>query len=188
MAVSQRVSEQTYEEIALGDDDRIWELFDGQLVEKPGMGAEHNDLLTELTYSLRHQLDRRQYRVRSNSAHVRHSPANTYVPDVVVVPTALERALRGQPGTLETYKDAPLPLVIETWSPSTGRYDVRTKLANYQQRGDLEIWRIHPYERTLTAWRRQPDGSYTETIYRAGIIRPAFLPSVEIDFDALFAD
>jgi len=24
----------------------------------------------------------------------------------------------------------------------------------------LEIWRIHPDERTLTSWQRQPDGSY----------------------------
>ena len=187
MAVRQRVSEQTYQEIALGDDDRIWELHDGQLVEKPGMGAEHNDVLTELVVSLHNQLDRREYRVRSNSARLRYSPANVFVPDVVVVPAALERALRGRPRSLETYPE-PLPLVVETWSPSTGRYDVRTKLEHYQRRGDLEIWRIHPYERTLTAWRRQPDGTYAETVHRGGIIRPEFLPNVAIDFDALFED
>jgi Uma2 family endonuclease len=78
------------------------------------------------------------------------------------------------------------PLVVEVWSRSTGDYDVEEKLADYQRRGDLEIWRIHPYERTLTAWRRLPDGSYEETIYRDGIVRPTALLGVEIDLTALF--
>ena len=79
-----------------------------------------------------------------------------------------------------------MPLVVEVWSPSTGQSDIEEKLREYQQRGDLEIWRIHPYERTLTAWRRQPDGSYTETLYRGGIIEPAAIPNVRIDIDRLF--
>jgi len=80
----------------------------------------------------------------------------------------------------------PLPLVVEVWSPSTGDYDVDAKLPVYQQRGDLEIWRIHPYERTLTVWQRQPDGSYVETIHHGGIVTPVGLPGVEIDLDELF--
>jgi len=66
-----------------------------------------------------------------------------------------------------------------------GGYDVDAKLAVYQQRGDLEIWRIHPYERTLTSWRRQPDGSYEESIHRGGTISPVALTGVAIDLDAL---
>jgi Uma2 family endonuclease len=88
---------------------------------------------------------------------------------------------------LEIY-DQPLPLVVEVWSRSTGEYDVEEKLAVYQQRGDLEIWRIHPYERTLTAWRRLPDGSYEEVIFSEGIVHPVALPGVEIDLAVLFAD
>jgi Uma2 family endonuclease len=76
---------------------------------------------------------------------------------------------------------------VEIWPRSTGDYDVEEKLPEYQRRGDLEIWRLHPYERTLTAWRRQPDGSYTETIYTGGVVHPVALPGVAIDLDALFA-
>ena len=65
-------------------------------------------------------------------------------------------------------------------------YDVERKLPEYRARGDLEIWRIHPYDRTLTAWRRQPDGSYVESVYRDGVVRPEWLPNVTIDLDALF--
>ncbi len=87
---------------------------------------------------------------------------------------------------LEWY-DAPLPLVVEIWSPSTGDYDVDAKLPEYQRRGDLEIWRLHPYDRTLSAWRRAPDGSYSEHRYTGGTVQPVALPGVTINLDDVFA-
>lgn len=86
---------------------------------------------------------------------------------------------------LEAYAE-PLPLIVEVWSPSTGDYDVDLKLPEYQRRGALEVWRVHPYERPLTAWVRQRDGSYVESLHRGGLVRPAALPNVAIDLDALF--
>ena len=61
------------------------------------------------------------------------------------------------------------------------------KRRQYQPRGDLEIWHIHSYQRTLTAWRRQSDGTYAEAVYRQGAVRPVALPGVTIDLTALFA-
>ncbi len=75
--------------------------------------------------------------------------------------------------------------MAEVWSPSTGGTDVRTKIAEYQERGDLEIWFLHPFERTLLAWRRQPDGTYTEELYRIGKVQPVALPDVTIDLETL---
>ena len=62
--------------------------------------------------------------------------------------------------------------MVEIWSRTTGDYDydITAKLPSYRERGDAEIWLIHPYERTLTAWRRQPDGSYAEETYRGGVV------------------
>jgi hypothetical protein len=82
---------------------------------------------------------------------------------------------------------------VEVWSRPTGAYDFETKLQGYRERGDRENWFIHPYERTLTAWRRQPDGSYAEEIYRGGLVAVAScpqspgvpFPGVMIDLDAL---
>lgn len=71
-------------------------------------------------------------------------------------------------------------------SRSTGVYDVNAKIPIYQERGDLEIWRIPPYEHTLTAWRRQPDGTYDEQVFLEGIVCPAALPNVEFDLGDLF--
>lgn len=180
------IAERTYESLALEEPERQWELHDGRPREKPGMSAEHNWLMFYLGHLLQSQLDIGAFRVRVNAGRLRRPSETSYIPDVVVIPVALERAQRGRPGSLETYDD-PLPLVVEVWSPSTGDYDVDAKLPEYERRGDLEIWRLHPFDRTLVARRRQPDGTYAETVHRGGTIEPAALPGVRIDLDALFA-
>jgi Uma2 family endonuclease len=179
------VSEKEFLELALKDPSEQWELYCGEPRQKPPMTAEHNHVTTRIFGRLFQQLDERAFTVRSNLGHVRRSAENYFIPDVFVVPMDLVRPLRGQRNVLEAYP-VPLPLIVEVWSPSTGAYDVDTKLPEYQRRGDLEIWRIHPYDRILTAWRRQPDGSYGETIYHEGTIRPVALPGVTIDLDTLF--
>ena len=185
MAVAQRMSEQAYQEFVLSGVEGAWELHDGVLVEKPGMGWEHGEFATFLAHLLIRQLDRRQFSVAVNDWRTRHSPATIFLPDVVVAPYAYGRDLRNRPGTLAIFSD-PLPLVVEVWSRSTGDYDVNAKLPIYMQRGDIENWRIHPFERTLTRWVRQPDGSYQETVHRGGVVALAALPGVVIDLDELF--
>ena len=185
MAVAQRMTEQDYEQFVLSGAEGLWELHDGVLVEKPGMSWEHVDTIAELVTVLRNQLDRRQFAAVAES-RVRRTTATILMPDVMVVPAAYMAQVRGRPGKLAIFP-GPLPLVVEVWSASTGDYDVDTKIPVYMQRGDLEIWRIHPYERTVTSWVRQPDGSYRETVYRGGVVSLAALPGVEIDLDRLFA-
>jgi Uma2 family endonuclease len=185
MAIETRISGEVYERIALAEPHRKWELRDGVLREKPGMTASHNELEVTLGYMLMSQLDRAAYRVRVDAGRMQRSRVTYLIPDVFVVPTAYVTPLLDQKDVLEVYEQ-PLPLVIEVWSRSTGDYDVEEKLAVYKQRGDLEIWRIHPYERTLTAWCRHPDGRYEETVHREGIVRPTALAGVEIDLAALF--
>ena len=158
MAIEQRISQAEYQRFVLSGAGKGWEPHDGRLVEKPGVTWEHMDIASLLSHLLQSRLDRREYRVFVESC-VRRPAATIFLPDVMVMPTVYGEPFRGRPGTLAIFSD-PLPLIVEIWSLSTGEYDVDAKLPVYRQRGDLEIWRIHPYERTLTAWRRQPDGSY----------------------------
>jgi Uma2 family endonuclease len=185
MPVEQLISEEAYQRFVLSGVEGSWELHDGRLVEKPAMTFRHGQIPMLLGHFLLSQLDRAQFQVVSE-LRVRRSSATVFVPDLMVVPAAYSEEIRDRP-VLAIFSD-PLPLVVEVWSPSTGDYDVDAKLPVYQQRGDLEIWLIHPYERTLTAWRRQPDGSYQETIHREGVVKPAALPGVAIDLGALFDD
>lgn len=185
MAIISRISEQEYEQIALAEPDQKWELYEGQLRGKPGMGWEHSKILLMLGYLILLQIDQTRFCVLGES-HVRRSPGNIYIPNLVVVPASYEKQFIGRPGRLAILSD-PLPLVVEIWSASTGGYDVNAKIPEYQRRGDLEIWHIHPFERTVTTWRRQADGSYDETVYRSGHIEPVALPGVAIDLAKLFS-
>jgi len=185
--VAEAVSEQAYRRVALRDPDGPWELHRGHLREKPTMTFDHQWRTVKLGYQLLGQLDWRDHQVTINGGRVRRSAEGYYVPDLLVVPTALTRSLRGRSDVLETY-DAPLPLAVEVWSPSTGGYDVDAKLPEYLARGDLEIWRVHLYERTLTAWRRQPDGTCERPVHQEGLVRPAALPGVAVALGTRFAD
>jgi Uma2 family endonuclease len=183
MAVAQRrMSEAEYIVVNSGVDGS-WELHDGRLAEKPGRSWRHLDMITELIFTLRRQLERSAFRVFTES-RVRRPAATIFLPDVAVVPTAYGDEIRDLPA-LAIFSD-PLPLVIEVWSPSTGDYDIDTKIPIYQERGDLEIWRIHPYQQTLTSWVRQSDGTYQESVHRSGTISPTALPEVTLDLDTLF--
>ncbi|MGH2616291.1 MAG: Uma2 family endonuclease [Thermomicrobiales bacterium] len=184
MAITTTISEQEYRELAQSDTDHHWELWDGVLVEKPLMSVLHDGMAFYLGHLLQSQLDRRRYWVNVNGGKARFTPRNYYIPDVVVIPAALVLPLRSDPGAFNAFAE-PLPLVVEIWSRTTGDYDTAAKLPVYRERGDLEIWFIHPYERTLNAWRKQPDGTYDERLYRGGIVPVASLPGVAIDLDAL---
>jgi Uma2 family endonuclease len=185
MSVAHRISEAEYMRIVLADPDHTWELVEGQLREKPGMSWDHSQIVGLLNQLLRNQLDARQFTVFFD-ARVRRMTDSVFMPDIAVIPTEFGRDFAGRPGVLAIFS-RPLPLIVEVWSASTGNYDVDAKIPEYQRRGDLEIWRIHPYERTLTAWVRQPDGAYRETLYRDGVVTPLALPSVTIALAELFA-
>lgn len=145
----------------------------------------HNLVGYELSVMIHAQVDRREYETKFNAPRARLSDGSSYIPDVMVVPRSLTQSIRGRSDVLESYPP-PLPLVVEVWSPSTGQYDVDTKFPGYQERGDLEVWRLHPYERSLTRWIRQPDGGYVQTLVTGGTVTLHALPAVAIDLDELF--
>jgi Uma2 family endonuclease len=180
------VSEETYERVALEDDETKWELVCGRLVAKPPKTTEHEDVSRTLLHFLGLRVSWAEYSVGQESPKLRVQSGNYRIPDVCVIPRGLIRRRKQElPARLEVYEQ-PMPLVVEVWSPSTGDVDRTDKLREYLERGDLEIWHIEPYQRTLTAWRRQPDGGYAETHYTGGPVEIASLPGVVIDLDTLF--
>jgi Uma2 family endonuclease len=179
------VSEETYRRVAL-EDNMHWELHEGCLRQKPVMTTEHNQVIRRLGWQLRDQLDRDEWEVFIDNGKVRTPSGSYYYPDVFVAPMSAVDRLLAVPRTFEVYDD-PLPFLAEVWSRSTGRQDVESKVPAYQERRDQEIWRIHPYERTVTVWRLQADGSYTETHYTGGTVQIVALPNVTIVLGSLFS-
>lgn len=150
------------------------------------MTQDHNTVSSWLGHIIRSQVDRRAFQVRVNQSRTKRTDANAFIPDVVVIPRSIMTS-HGPNAGIEAY-DEPLPFVAEVWSRSTGNYDVDEKLPEYRRRGDLEIWRVHPYERQVIAWRRQADGSYAESIYDQGSIPIESLPGVAVVLSELFED
>lgn len=177
--------QETYEQVALDDPASQWELHCGVLRRKPGMTFEHNQVARVLGYRLQSQLPMNRFVVSVNTGRARHGEHSAFIPDVMVIPVELMPKFASHPGGLESYSD-PLPLVVEVWSPSTGEYDVETKFPVYRAHGHAEIWRIHPYERVATIWRRRADGSYDESRLIEGDLVPVALPGVRIPFAELF--
>ena len=185
------VSYATFERLALEDDLAKWELVDGCLREKPGATTDHRITIMNLTRLLLFALDPAAFLVSTGQTYLIGVSGSVFLPDLVVIPLPVQEAtfrIRRRDRGLDRFESA-LPLVVEVWSPSTGARDAKVKLSEYQRRGDAEIWLIHPYDRTLTAYRRQPDGTYASTVYGEGdgAIAPIALPGVRIDLAAVFA-
>jgi Uma2 family endonuclease len=178
------VTAATFERLALEDPEGHWELHCGRPREKPAMTFGHNRTINLLATQFHRQIDPDQFFVHVNYGHL-PTAETYYIPDLFVVPVNRTIPSDQSDDALEAYA-GPALLVVEVWSPSTGGYDVDTKFPAYRARGDLEIWRIHPYQRTLIAWRRQPGGSYDETILTGGTIEPVAIPGVSVDLNSLF--
>jgi Uma2 family endonuclease len=185
MAIAQhRLTDQDFEAFLLSVVEGLWELHDGVLVEKPAMTWDHQVVMINLAVQLNRQLAREAFRVQVES-RVRRPEATVLQPDVMVIPDDYGDEVRNQPGRLAIFSK-PLPLVAEVWSVSTVEYDVTARLPIYMQRGDEEIWLIHPCEKTVMSWRRQPDGTSISSVHHEGTVRLVALPDVVIDAVELF--
>lgn len=181
MATAQRMDPATYERLAVLDEFKRTELWDGVPVEKPSMGHGHGDVMVALVAAIDHQLDFGRARLRVNHARLAIPGGSCYIPDIAILPAAAFGAI----GDADLFHE-PAMLVAENWSPSTGTYDVNVKFPSYMARGDVELWRVHPLERTVTRWVRMPDGRYEETTIAAGRIELAALPGVGVDLASIF--
>jgi len=154
MAVEPRIDNETYCRLALERPDRKLESIDGRLREKPRGSYRHNQTGIEAAFLLMAQLDWSVFHVRVEAGRLHVPEATYYVPDAFVFPVAMAEGFVGRDDLLEVY-DRPVPLVVEVWCRLAGEDTIRRKLADYQARGDAEIWFLHPFARTLTAWRRR---------------------------------
>ena len=84
------VSARTFEQLALEDSDAKWELDRGVLRQKPGMSMQHNRTAFQLGAQLWSQLEPTQFSVRVDAGHLSLESDTYYVPDVSVIPAAME--------------------------------------------------------------------------------------------------
>jgi Uma2 family endonuclease len=81
-------------------------------------------------------------------------------------------------------------IVVEVFSPSTRRFDLLRKRADYERLGAAEVWFIDPDERNVLIERRDaPGGPFrTYELEPDGLLTTAELPGFAIAVAALFVD
>ena len=110
---------------------------------------------------------------------------NVVQPDICVVcdPSKLDK--RGCIGAPD--------LIVEVFSPSTGKRDMNQKLSLYEKAGVCEYWIVFPNDKAVTVFLLQPEGKYDEgTTYElingAKKIPVQTLNGFFIDLEELFED
>ncbi len=178
----------TYGEYLSWPDDVRYELIDGRAYLMAPPTLTHQDVVGEIYYQLRQQLDNTSCRAYVAPVDVRLPKGNeadedidTVVqPDVLVVcrPERLDRrGVRGAPD-----------LAVEVVSPSSAYHDHQRKRAVYERAGVREYWLVDPTERIVTVYRIE-DGAFGKPAIHPlrGETPVGVLEGVRIDWSPLEA-
>ena len=178
----------TYADYLTWSDEERDELIDGvaYVKEPPTPSRSHQEIVGELHYQVRLALEDKSCRayvapfdVRLPKSEEADDRIDTVVqPDVLIVCDLNkldERGMRGAPDW-----------IAEVLAPSTASHDQFLKVPAYERAGVLEVWLIHPLDRTLTLYRLKK-GRYGRPIILELKSRTAItaIPGVSIDWDRL---
>ncbi|MGH8201165.1 MAG: Uma2 family endonuclease [Steroidobacteraceae bacterium] len=191
MGLQRDTLQHTYGEYLTWPDDERTELIDGTAYvrDPPAPSRSHQELVSELHYQARLGLEGTSFRAYIAPFDVRlpkDGEADELI-DTVVQPDVLivrdlakldDRGMRGAPDW-----------IAEVLSPSTASHDQTVKLRAYERAGVLEVWFVHPGDRTLTAYRLE-DGRYGRPaiLELRGRTSISAVPGVTIDWDRLPKD
>lgn len=166
----------------LPDDDRRYEVIDGELLVTPAPGLDHQEAIARLYLLLApYVAEHRCGHVVFAPADVIFSPRRGLQPDLFVVPLVEGRRPR-------RFADVRrLLLAVEVLSPTTARADRVQKRKVYREEGVSEYWIVDPDARVIE--RSTPEDDRVEVIADRIAWRPegAAAPLV-IDVERYFAE
>jgi len=164
------------------DDDRRFELIDGELILAPSPVPQHQDIVLNLARMLADFAESQDLgKVMVSPMDVVLSDHDVFQPDILFISRNRlhiigDRNIQGAPD-----------LVIEILSPSTEGRDRGIKLEQYLRYGVREYWIIDPHQRTLEVLRASDTEFETVRVYPEGTTAtsPA-LEGIEVEVDRLF--
>lgn len=188
MALLRRDAFHTYADYFSWRDDERYELINGiaYVKEPPAPTRFHQELVGELHYQVKLALEGQRWRayvapfdVRLPKAGEADDLIDTVVqPDVLIVSDRHkldDHGMRGAPDW-----------IAEVLSPTTARHDQLVKIPVYERAGVLEVWLVHPIERTLTVYRLGNGRYERPNVFELkGRTAIGALPGVSIDLDRL---
>lgn len=156
----------SYADYLTWDDDRRYEIIDGEVFDMTSPGVLHQSISMELARILANFFENKSCKVfaapldvlLAKNASKAEEVFTVVQPDIMVVcdPKKIEeRGIIGAPD-----------LVVEIVSPSTSSKDNIIKRRIYEQAGVNEFWLVHPVDRLIRVYRLGKDGLFgREDIY-----------------------
>lgn len=181
----------TYADYLTWPDGQREELIDGvaYVREPPAPSRPHQELAGELHFQIRLALEGKSCRVYMAPFDVRlpkggeaDDRIDTVVqPDVLIVCDLSKLDQRGMRGAPDW--------IAEVLSPTTASHDQIVKVPIYERAGVLEVWLVHPIDRTVTIYRLA-DGRYGRptVLELRGQTPISAIPGVTIDWDRAAVD
>ncbi len=174
----------TYEDYLKLDDDKRYEIIDGELLEIPAPSTTHQRLVKRIVLFLDKFVEEKDLgEVFVSPVDVILSDTNVVQPDVAFVSKersdiVKEKGVFGAPD-----------LVVEVISPSTLKRDTEDKKRIYAEHGVKELWLVFPGEKAVEVFTIK-GGSYEicSFSYEEGSVKSCNLKGFELNLGELFKE
>ena len=188
MATNHPAQPLSYEDYAAIDDDRRYQVLEGELIVSPSPSTRHQRLLQRLNRALDGHVQAtgagEVFFAPYDVVLRAERPATVLQPDIVFVSTARAAIVT------KANVQGPPDLVVEVLSPANARLDTVRKLNLFARFGVPEYWIVgHEFDR-IDVFRLGPEGRYARaTPLEAGdTLTTPQLPGFALSLTALFAD
>jgi Uma2 family endonuclease len=165
------------------DDDKRYEVIDGELFVSKAPDWQHQEALMNLTwYLLGYIRPRRLGRLVQAPVGVILSDDDGVQPDLVYVSREREHIIqrRGVFGAPD--------LLVEVLSPGTKSRDRGVKMRRYAAAGVAHYWLLDPESEALEAYRLAGDGYALVGVFgRDSVFQPELFPGLEMPIDDLWS-
>lgn len=172
----------TYDDYARLQDDRRYEVIEGQLLLTPSPRTYHQKVAGNLfDVLLRHVRDNRLGEVLIAPCDVVLSPTNVVQPDILFVGRDRVAIIE------ERYVSAAPDLVVEVLSPGTALRDRKLKFRLYARFGVRELWIVDPTVPGIEVFGNSGERLRLAASYGLGeTLRSEVLPNLRVALDEVF--
>lgn len=154
-----RVSAAEFEELT-ADDERRFELIQGEVIEMPPPVVPHQNVVLNTAFVLKPIIP---------NGRIFISPIEVYLDEHNISQPDLVWVAENSICKIEHKRLVGAPdLVVEVLSPGTAKRDKTTKFSLYEKHGTREYWMIDPETSLIEVWKRGANGFERQGVYGVG--------------------
>lgn len=172
----------TYADYLLIEDEKRYEIYEGELVMVPAPNTKHQKISWEIEFIMG------KFVKENHLGTILDAPTDVVLSeDVVLQPDILFISKEREDIIKPQAVMGPPDLVVEIASPSTTFYDTVKKRGLYQRFGVREFWLVFPEEKAIEVMTLE-EGGYREfaSAKGSGKVKSKALTGLEVDLTEVF--